>query len=309
MLEIQHTQKICITFVQCWANVEDVGPTLYKCYRPTHVLCLLGSSTCFLLEGSTCLLLCHHMHCFLHYMIRCAAYKHVLTLRHKHCIVSGSIVFIDTSDYKTIIIISMPCIAFRCNPMHCFVSLCIVLLQHCIALFVTALLLMSLCCIGLSRVFSNITNISMKTIHQQLDVKIDCCCHVDNTNDCHLNVSRLDITKVLILVECHLFGNVSQLSGILTRHVNEDLNYQAHHTLMSQTPNTIIRHQTQSSDTKNKQQTLNTIIRHRKQSPNTERNHQTPNTIIRHQTQSSDTKHNHQTPNTIIRHQKTNNKH
>ena len=31
---------ICITFVQCWINVEDVGPTLYKCY--TNVLCLLG---------------------------------------------------------------------------------------------------------------------------------------------------------------------------------------------------------------------------------------------------------------------------
>ena len=27
-------------FVQCWANVEDVGTTLYKCY--TNVLCLLG---------------------------------------------------------------------------------------------------------------------------------------------------------------------------------------------------------------------------------------------------------------------------
>ena len=28
----QQTQSICITIVQCWANVEDVGPTLYKCY-------------------------------------------------------------------------------------------------------------------------------------------------------------------------------------------------------------------------------------------------------------------------------------
>ena len=27
-------------FVQCWTNVEDVGPTLYKCYM--NVLCLLG---------------------------------------------------------------------------------------------------------------------------------------------------------------------------------------------------------------------------------------------------------------------------
>ena len=29
----QHTQNICITFIQCWTNVEDVGPTLYKCYK------------------------------------------------------------------------------------------------------------------------------------------------------------------------------------------------------------------------------------------------------------------------------------
>ena len=36
----QQTQNICITFVQCWTNVENVGPTLYKCY--TNVLCLLG---------------------------------------------------------------------------------------------------------------------------------------------------------------------------------------------------------------------------------------------------------------------------
>ena len=32
----QQTQNICITFVQCWTNVE----TLYKCYA--NVLCLLG---------------------------------------------------------------------------------------------------------------------------------------------------------------------------------------------------------------------------------------------------------------------------
>ena len=31
----QQTQNMCITFVQCRTNVEDVGPTLYKCY--THV--------------------------------------------------------------------------------------------------------------------------------------------------------------------------------------------------------------------------------------------------------------------------------
>ena len=38
----QQTQNICITFIQCWTNVEDVGPTLYKCY--TNVLSLLGDS-------------------------------------------------------------------------------------------------------------------------------------------------------------------------------------------------------------------------------------------------------------------------
>ena len=37
-LYIQQTQNICITFVHCWTNVEDVA--LYKCY--TNVLCLLG---------------------------------------------------------------------------------------------------------------------------------------------------------------------------------------------------------------------------------------------------------------------------
>ena len=34
------SRHICITFIQCWPNVEDVGPTLYKCY--TNVLCSLG---------------------------------------------------------------------------------------------------------------------------------------------------------------------------------------------------------------------------------------------------------------------------
>ena len=34
------SKHICITFILCWTNVEDVGPTLYKCY--TNVLCLLG---------------------------------------------------------------------------------------------------------------------------------------------------------------------------------------------------------------------------------------------------------------------------
>ena len=32
-------------FMQCWTNVENVGPTLYKCY--TNVLCLLGCRRTF----------------------------------------------------------------------------------------------------------------------------------------------------------------------------------------------------------------------------------------------------------------------
>ena len=36
----KETQNTCITFVQRWPNVFDVGPILYKCY--TSVLCLLG---------------------------------------------------------------------------------------------------------------------------------------------------------------------------------------------------------------------------------------------------------------------------
>ena len=34
----QQTQSISITFVQCWTNVEDVGPTLYRCYR-WYIVC------------------------------------------------------------------------------------------------------------------------------------------------------------------------------------------------------------------------------------------------------------------------------
>ena len=30
-------------FIQCWTSIEDVGPTLYKCYA--NVLCLLGRRT------------------------------------------------------------------------------------------------------------------------------------------------------------------------------------------------------------------------------------------------------------------------
>ena len=40
----QQIQNIFITCVQCWTNVDDVGPALYKCYK--NVLCLLGNATC-----------------------------------------------------------------------------------------------------------------------------------------------------------------------------------------------------------------------------------------------------------------------
>ena len=43
-VHIQQTQNICVTFIQCWYNVEEIGSTLYKCY--TNVLCLLGSGRC-----------------------------------------------------------------------------------------------------------------------------------------------------------------------------------------------------------------------------------------------------------------------
>ena len=33
-------QNICITFVQCWSNVEDVGPTLYTYFVCTGVFSL-----------------------------------------------------------------------------------------------------------------------------------------------------------------------------------------------------------------------------------------------------------------------------
>ena len=38
-------QNICITVVQCWSNVEDVGPTLFK--GCINVLCLLGCAIQF----------------------------------------------------------------------------------------------------------------------------------------------------------------------------------------------------------------------------------------------------------------------
>ena len=39
LVAIPVNTKQLYDFMQCWNNVEDVGPTLYKCY--TNVLCLL----------------------------------------------------------------------------------------------------------------------------------------------------------------------------------------------------------------------------------------------------------------------------
>ena len=50
----QQTQNICITFIQRWPNVFDVGPTLYKCY--TNVLCLLGRNAINMISLATLLL-------------------------------------------------------------------------------------------------------------------------------------------------------------------------------------------------------------------------------------------------------------
>ena len=45
----QQTQNILITFVQRWSSVEDIGPTLYKCY--TNRLCLLRLCHIFSVES------------------------------------------------------------------------------------------------------------------------------------------------------------------------------------------------------------------------------------------------------------------
>ena len=50
----QQTQNICITCIQFWTNVEDVGPTLYKCYA--NVLCFLGRNNMnFHIQNLICL--------------------------------------------------------------------------------------------------------------------------------------------------------------------------------------------------------------------------------------------------------------
>ena len=51
----QQTQNMFITFVQCSTNIEDVGPTLYKCY--VNVLCYLASFILFVYRVYCLLLL------------------------------------------------------------------------------------------------------------------------------------------------------------------------------------------------------------------------------------------------------------
>ena len=53
-----NTKQFCITFIHCRTNVEDVGPTLFKCY--TNVVCLIGyalfkKTTKFSISNSTTL--------------------------------------------------------------------------------------------------------------------------------------------------------------------------------------------------------------------------------------------------------------
>ena len=42
----QQTQNISITFMQCWSNFQDVGPTLYKCYKNALLSCQLFTIFC-----------------------------------------------------------------------------------------------------------------------------------------------------------------------------------------------------------------------------------------------------------------------
>ena len=51
-------KTFCTTFVQCWTNVEDDGPTLYTYY--TNVLCLLGYSDSHMILQAILLLLNIH---------------------------------------------------------------------------------------------------------------------------------------------------------------------------------------------------------------------------------------------------------
>ena len=46
----QQTQNICLTFVECWTNVADAGPTLYKCYTNVSCLGLHSPNIMFILD-------------------------------------------------------------------------------------------------------------------------------------------------------------------------------------------------------------------------------------------------------------------
>ena len=54
-------QNICIPFVQCWTNVEDVGPTLYK--WNTNVSCLLCESQSLCEVNNAVWMLLQHPRC------------------------------------------------------------------------------------------------------------------------------------------------------------------------------------------------------------------------------------------------------
>ena len=37
----KQTQNICMTFVQCWINVENISPTLYKCCTNAGIIIII----------------------------------------------------------------------------------------------------------------------------------------------------------------------------------------------------------------------------------------------------------------------------
>ena len=43
----QKTKNIYITCIRCWTNVEDVGPTLYRCYTK----CFVFAGLCSIIQG------------------------------------------------------------------------------------------------------------------------------------------------------------------------------------------------------------------------------------------------------------------
>ena len=63
-------KNICVTIIQCWANVEDVVPMLYICY--TNVLCFLG--TTWFRQRSDCVWRnTYAMATSKHYVVYCSA--------------------------------------------------------------------------------------------------------------------------------------------------------------------------------------------------------------------------------------------